>query len=168
MPIFLTALTFLLLLPGCSTRGLKHQQNNHYTQGQEEALVSHNDANTSVKQLLYQQYEKWHFTPYSYGGTTLSGVDCSALVQSVFRDAFGVELPRTTLQQLYVGYRISKSRLQAGDIVFFKTGYNVRHAGIYIENGNFMHASSTYGVKLSNINKSYWKSRYMQSRRVLP
>ncbi len=121
-----------------------------------------------ITKALYKQYKKWYHTPYKYGGTNSNGIDCSALVQTVYMDAFGISLPRTTINQVKKGYRVKRNSTKEGDIIFFKTGYNTRHAGIIIENDKFMHTSSKYGVKISSFNNPYWKSKYWQSRRILP
>jgi len=64
------------------------------------------------------------------------------------------------------GRKISRDDLQAGDLVFFKTGHGVRHVGVFISEGNFVHASKSVGVTLSNVNTDYWKQHYWQSRRL--
>jgi cell wall-associated NlpC family hydrolase len=63
---------------------------------------------------------------------------------------------------------VSKNSTKEGDLVFFKTGFNTRHAGIIIEQDKFMHTSQKNGVSISSLSNPYWKSRYWQSRRVLP
>ena len=117
---------------------------------------------------LYDEYKKWYKTPYKYGGTCLRGVDCSALVQIIYKDAFNINLPRTTKNQVKQGYKVSRNSTKEGDLVFFKTGYNTRHVGIIIEKGKFINTSSKYGVTISELNNPYWKSKYWQSRRILP
>lgn len=106
-------------------------------------------------------------TPYSYGGTTSSGFDCSGYTQHVFKQS-GVSIPRTTGQQMAIGTAVSKSNLETGDIVFFNTsGKGVSHNGIYIGSGKFIHSSSSQGVMISSINDpAYWGSRYIGARRV--
>jgi len=83
-------------------------------------------------------------------------------------DAFRVRVPRTTKEQAKSGYETSKDEIKAGDVVLFKTGWNSRHSGVYLERGNFMHTSKKHGVTISNLNNPYWKNNYWQTRRVLP
>ena len=123
---------------------------------------------TPITLALLDEYEKWRGTPYAYGGISSSGIDCSAFVQSVYQDAFGMVLPRTTKKQAYSGYEVPLQKSDAGDILLFKTGWDSRHSGIYLERGNFIHASKKHGVTISNLNNPYWKSVYWQTRRVLP
>jgi hypothetical protein len=107
-------------------------------------------------------------TPYRYGGTTPSGFDCSGYMQYVFNKE-GISLPRTTAQQARIGTSVNKSELQKGDLVFFDiNGSGISHAGIYIGNDNFIHASSSRGVAMASVNDPhYWKDRYHSARRVI-
>ncbi|MEN4052582.1 MULTISPECIES: NlpC/P60 family protein [Sulfurimonas] len=120
-----------------------------------------------ITKKLYESYEKWAGVKYCYGGESKSGIDCSALVQTIYKEAFHIELPRTTKEQIKVGKKVQKKALKEGDILFFKTSYHVLHSGIYLKKGAFIHASSKYGVILSNIHNPYWRAKYFQARRVL-
>ena len=105
--------------------------------------------------------------PYVWGGSTPSGFDCSGFVQYVFAK-HGITLPRTSRDQYSVGTWVSNSNLQPGDLVFYNTsGSGVSHLGIYIGNGQFIHASSSKGVMISEMSNSYWSARYYGARRVL-
>lgn len=106
-------------------------------------------------------------TPYSYGGTTTSGFDCSGYTQYVFKQQ-GISIARTTDQQYAMGTSVAKNDLLTGDIVFFNTsGSGVSHNGIYIGSGKFIHSSTSQGVMISSINDpAYWGSRYIGARRV--
>ncbi len=106
-------------------------------------------------------------TPYTYGGTTTSGFDCSGYTQHVFKQV-GISIPRTTDQQFAMGAPVAKSDLKTGDLVFFNTsGSGVSHDGIYIGSGKFIHSSSSKGVMISELNDpAYWGSRYIGARRV--
>ncbi len=112
------------------------------------------------------EFQKWQGVPYRLGGTSLNGVDCSAFVQAVFKDAYALALPRTTAQQVKYGQRVDYDEAQTGHLVFFKTGRSVRHVGIYIGNNAFMHASTSKGVVISRLDNPYWASTFWQFRRV--
>ena len=105
--------------------------------------------------------------PYVFGGTTPSGFDCSGFTRYVFAAA-GISLPRTADVQFEVGTPVSYENLAPGDLVFFSTyTYGASHCGIYMGDGNFIHASSSRGVVVDALGSSYWGSRYIGARRVL-
>ncbi len=156
-----------LLFISCSTRGTSYskKQDKHQTYQNKKSKKS--GFEKRVLEILYSQYTNWKRVPYLFGGTTKRGVDCSAFVQNTYLVQFNLKVSRSTKTLQREGYSVSKSRLKAGDMVFFKTGRNSRHVGIYLENGKFMHASSSKGVIISSLKESYWRNHYNTSRRVL-
>ncbi|WP_394138500.1 C40 family peptidase [Cytobacillus oceanisediminis] len=112
--------------------------------------------------------KKYIGIPYQWGGTTPSGFDCSGYITFVYKQ-LDKNLPRTTSGMYSTGVSVKKSDLRVGDLVFFNTsGKGVSHAGIYIGDNNFVHASTSKGVMISSLNDPYyWKSRYIGARRVL-
>lgn len=122
----------------------------------------------SVVAKLSAIQREWRNTPYRLGGTSKKGIDCSAFTQMVYREVYGVELPRMTVDQAQEGRKVSKSELKAGDLVVFKTGRgpNGRHIGVYVKNGEFMHASTKGGVIFSSLSSPYWSRAYWQARRL--
>ena len=126
------------------------------------------DLNNSsaVKNKLYAQYKNWKGVKYKMGGLGKSGIDCSGFVYRTFRSQLGVNIPRTTKLQSSTGKQITKNKLKPGDLVFFKTATKVRHVGIYLENNNFLHASTSKGVMISKLNNIYWKSKYWKAHRL--
>ena len=112
------------------------------------------------------RYAEWQGVPHRIGGQDRHGIDCSGLMQAVFREAFGLELPRTSREQSLVGERVRPSEMRPGDLVYFldKGG---DHIGVIVETGRFMHASSTVGVTVSRLD-TYWLPRLRRVQRVLP
>lgn len=112
--------------------------------------------------------KKYIGVPYKWGGSSPSGFDCSGFVQYVFK-AHGISLNRTCETQYKHGTYVSKSSLKPGDLVFFQNTYKagISHIGIYIGNGQFIHASSSKGVVISNLSSSYYVTHYYGARRVL-
>ena len=109
-------------------------------------------------------------TPYRYGGNTPdSGFDCSGLVTYVFADMLDLRLPRTSRELARVqGPKIAPERLSTGDLVFFGSGANVWHVGIYVGEGRFVHAPSSGGtVRLDALDNPYWQRHYSGAKRVL-
>ncbi|MDQ0169780.1 MULTISPECIES: C40 family peptidase [Paenibacillus] len=104
--------------------------------------------------------------PYKWGGTTMAGFDCSGFMRYLF-DKYSIDLPRTSQQQAKAGTPVSKANLRTGDLVFFNTmGKGVSHAGVYIGDGQFAHASSSKGVSITKLSNPYFKDRYVTARRV--
>ncbi len=128
---------------------------------------SADDSSTVTGSAIVKKAKQYLGTPYVYGGASPSGFDCSGFVQYVFQ-LHGIPLPRTSRQQWTAGKSIATSQLQPGDLVFFNTsGSGVSHLGIWVGDGQFIHASSSRGVMISALSNSYWSPRYMGARRVL-
>lgn len=120
-----------------------------------------------VVNQLHSAHREWEGTPYRLGGTGINGIDCSAFTQVVYRDFFGEDLPRNTREQLSEGSGVRRGSIRPGDLIFFRTSRNVLHVGIAMEEGDFLHASVSSGVMISNLSEPYWAGRYLGTRRVL-
>ena len=108
-------------------------------------------------------------TPYRYGGNTIEGgFDCSGLVQYVFTDLGSSRLPRSTAQWAAASTPVPEGGLQRGDLVFFNTtGAPWSHMGIYVGNGQFVHAPSSGGtVRKDSLSSRYFAARYLGARSV--
>lgn len=123
---------------------------------------------STVQAYLAQRQTEWKGTRYRLGGNSKRGIDCSGFTQLTFKELFGISLPRMTTEQAKVGVKVAKSDLQAGDLVFFNTGRgpNGKHVGIYVKDGQFLHASTKGGVIYSSLNSPYWSKAYWQARRL--
>ncbi len=112
-------------------------------------------------------------TPYRYGGSSRkTGFDCSGFVSFLFRKEAGIELPRSTREMINLDApKIKRSELEPGDVVFFNNRGRgqVSHAGIYIGGDQFIHSSSSRsgGVRVDSLDDKYWRSSFMQAKRVL-
>ena len=110
---------------------------------------------------------------YKYGGTTKKGMDCSGLVYTSFKQE-NIALPRTTKKLAVKGDWVDIKEVQKGDLLFFatkKNSRNINHVGIVTEsrvgNVEFIHASTSNGVIVSNLAERYWYFAFVQARRVL-
>jgi len=127
--------------------------------------------NSDEKYMLVKVAKSFMGAPYKYGGNTLRGLDCSAYVKKIY-EIFDVQLPRSAREQYHVGTKIGKSDLAVGDLVFFKTRRYAKyptHVGIFIGDGNFIHASSgkgKLGVKIDSLNSDYYSGAYIGGTRI--
>lgn len=104
------------------------------------------------------------------GNSPATGFDCSGLVAHVFREAYGIRLPRNARAQSDVGAPVPQENLRAGDLVFYNTLKRpFSHVGIYIGDGKFVHApKSGAQVRVESIRGSYWRQRFNGARRIEP
>lgn len=101
------------------------------------------------------------------GRSDADGMDCSGLARRIYKDLFQIELPRTTKGQVMVGHPVDKTALAPGDLVFFQIPQKKRrHVGIYLDRREFIHASTSQGVTISNLATPYWQKAYWTARRV--
>lgn len=134
----------------------------------DQHIHASNDLASESKALLAEA-EKWMGTPYLYGGNDNNGIDCSGFVLQVYKNALGIKLPRTSATQHEFCSRIDKSRLKAGDLVFFATTKEhdrVSHVGMYIGEGKMVHASSSRGVIISSLDEDYYTRYFFGAGKV--
>lgn len=115
---------------------------------------------------LFTFIEKWMGVRYRLGGTTKRGIDCSALTGTLLMAVYGFAVPRTAREQYKASTHIEKEFLQEGDLVFFNTHGGVSHVGLYLENNYFLHASSSQGVTISNLEDPYYVKRFISGGRI--
>lgn len=122
---------------------------------------------TENKALL-RAVDRWMGTRYRWGGCTRRGIDCSCLVKAIFREAYGIDLHRTS-RMIYQNdlTPVPASRLREGDILCFRIESNrISHIGIYLKNGKFVHVSRKRGVKINDLSQPYYRKRFMAGGRV--
>ena len=111
---------------------------------------------------------QWIGTPYRSGGQSRRGTDCSGFVRQVYKAAYGIDLPRSTTEQVEEGKRVRRRKLREGDLVFFHGSRKrrVNHVGIYLKDGKFVHASTSRGVMVSRLDEDYWDEHWMRGGRI--
>ena len=140
------------------------------TDAQKKGMAYYLSDNEKEALLKYAKYFKGG--SYKWGGTTPEGFDCSGYVQYLYKK-HGINLPRTALSQSKTGTPVQPDNLQKGDLVFFltdkKRGIPVTHVGIYLGNGEFIHAASRKkGIIISPLDHGHYQQCYVGARRILP
>jgi cell wall-associated NlpC family hydrolase len=160
----LLAVAVLTVLAGCGTSGSVTGPSTATEQA--HRLPPMPTSETEAR--LLDAAAEWMGTPYRFGGTSKSGVDCSALVRAVYAGAFGLRLTRSTRTQVREGREVGRHELRSGDLVFFRTGRNQRHVGIYLGGNRLLHASSSQNrVLIDDLGQSHFQRTYWTARRLL-
>ena len=117
---------------------------------------------------VIQTAKSYMGTPYVFGGTTPKGFDCSGYLQYVFQK-HGISIPRTADEQYKLGLRTKSAKdLVPGDLVFFETyEKGASHCGIYLGKGEFIHASTSKGVRVDELANDYWKPRFLGGKHIV-
>ena len=126
-------------------------------------------ASSDLGAQIVAYAEEYLGTPYVLGGNGPNQFDCSGFTKYVYSH-FGYTLNRTATDQLQNGVSVSKDELQPGDLVFFKyrTSKPVSHVGIYIGNGEFIHASTNrYVVQIDQMESGHYANVYVYARRII-
>jgi len=149
--VMLAAVSFVLLL--LPSRGFAQ------TPSQAAAISKKQPLEIILKQYLG--------IPYRKGGISKKGMDCSGFVRTVYRQLFGLELPHSSRDQYHCPdlAKITRNRLQTGDLLFFARKKKINHVGIYLANNKFIHASSSLGITISSLDEAYWQKRFFGSKR---
>jgi hypothetical protein len=137
--------------------------------GSEDRSGSSLSAFNLTAQQFEQKVKKYLGIPYRRGGTSTKGMDCSSFVRTVYNKFFGINLPYTAGAQFNSSKfkKISNHEIQPGDLIFFATNKKKRisHVGMYVSEGQFIHASSSLGITMSSLDSRYWKKRFVGSKR---
>ena len=111
---------------------------------------------------LYTLITNWYGTPYRFGGQSHQGVDCSGFTNILYREIYGLQLPRSSKDIAKNIKRKYTKNLEEGDLVFFSFGKSkeINHVGVYLHNNKFVHASTSKGVIISDLTEP-WYGNYL-------
>lgn len=115
---------------------------------------------------LLELIDTWWGTKYCLGGNSQTCIDCSGFTQILQRDIFYTLLPRTSQEQYKESRRVELEDLREGDLVFFGSGKSISHVGVYLQNNKFVHASTSVGVTITDLNDKYWKPKFVGGGRL--
>ena len=130
------------------------------------AILMEDAVENVTNKRLVSFLEEWYGIPYKYGGGTKTGIDCSAFSSAMMDSVYNIDVPRTCREQYQAGTKIKKSELMQGDLVFFNTSGGISHVGVFLGHNKFVHASTSSGVMISDLDDGYFKRRYVGSARI--
>jgi lipoprotein Spr len=120
--------------------------------------------------VLLDEIDKWWGTKYCLGGSTENCLDCSAFTQILYRDVYNNNLPRTAQEQYNAAQKVENEQLKESDLVFFHTNgrhsKSITHVGVYLQNNKFVHAATSGGVMISDLNDKYWQPKFRGAGRL--
>jgi len=180
--IFITAAMVAVVLAGChssrsaveydsiydSRPGGGKARPGHKRPGRNDNRVPHVASGTAAD--VIRAAEEWLGVPYKYSGNSRAGTDCSGLTCMAYEKGAGLKLPRSSREQADFSRRIKRNDLRPGDLVFFvsrRGGSRINHVAIYIGDNKIIHATSSRGVSVSDLDDKYWSSHYYCCGRVL-
>ena len=127
-------------------------------------------VNAQLANSLIETAKNYIGTRYLWGGTTPNGFDCSGFMIYIFTTHHGIELERSSRNQAARnGTPVAQNEIEPADLLFFGSGSNITHVGMYIGGGQFIHSSSdrTGGVRISNLNCAHNSRTFNTARRVI-
>jgi cell wall-associated NlpC family hydrolase len=161
--IILSVIATISIPVSCSTKKMQNSADSHAVR-----QTPRQWEGNEIEKSIIAEYQRWKGTRHKMGGNGSRGIDCSGFVKAIYRNAFNIDLPRTTKDQVKQGKPVAFRELQPGDLVFFKPPTYARHVGVFLSQSEFVHASKTKGVTVSRIDARYWGKYYWTARRILP
>lgn len=167
MKRILPLLLLLIFITSCGSS--KSSSTNTYKKERTSSRSSHRAASNNIVDFA----KSFEGTRYKYGGTTTKGMDCSGLVYVTFKNE-NIQMPRVSREMAKRGSKTSISKVDKGDLVFFRTNKNsntINHVGIVTETKGgdikFIHSTTSRGVIESSLEERYWKNAFVQARKIL-
>ena len=177
----LLIISSIFLISGCATKNANNEYQNNYSYHSylqnSNAISNYNSNNynprgnqftNNLSQKIEQTAKSHLGKPYVWGANGPYSFDCSGFTKAVYRQ-YGMEIPRVSKEQAKYGRIIPWQQLQKGDLIFFdsKKSLKVSHVGIYLGEGNFIHASSSkHRVVISRLTSNYYSKHFKWGRRL--
>jgi cell wall-associated NlpC family hydrolase len=129
----------------------------------------HYKPSDSPEEKLQEEMKEYIGIPYRSGGTSFKGMDCSGFARTIYANLFGIELPHNSAAQFSFPklQEIDEDELQTGDLVFFSRKRHINHVGVYLGDGNFIHATNGNGIMISSLDDEHWKTRMVGTKRLM-
>jgi peptidoglycan endopeptidase LytE len=142
-----------------SYRARSNNNYSNYSNSKTPVIQKITPVSDPVRNKILKEAQKWLGTPYCWGGQNKRCTDCSGFVLEIFKSC-GISLPRTAERQFFYSQAENNGDISPADLVFFRKNGNITHVGIYAGDNNFIHASSSDGVKISSLNKKYYRDHF--------
>ncbi|PKP03837.1 MAG: hypothetical protein CVU11_06915 [Bacteroidetes bacterium HGW-Bacteroidetes-6] len=167
---------------------IAHRNDTAATKHRNDTTASKRDIDTRTTSGVYKKYsEKWNIeltgnedvkfieeidtwlgTPYVYGGESKKGTDCSGMIQTMYKNLYGISLNRSANDMQKDVRFIDLNKACLGDILFFKINFQtVGHVALYLGNRRFIHATVNKGVMISCLDEDYYSKRYYKCGRIV-
>lgn len=144
-------------LSGADSNWISEQERNYYSQSMGFELP------LSWNKSLYDTIENWMGTPYCFAGNSKNGVDCSGFVNALYFTVYKMDIGARNSGDIYKKItKVDKDDLSEGDLVFFRirSKRRISHVGMYLGNNKFIHASTSSGVIVSDLNEPYYRKYF--------
>ncbi|NJO88489.1 MAG: NlpC/P60 family protein [Chloroflexia bacterium] len=149
-------------LSSCSTT--KNAEKNFYAVYSQKLGIQ---LEGSEDKDLIKAMASWKGVPYRYGAASKKGTDCSGFTSQLYQEVYGKQLHRSSHDQVKDVRYISKRKLKAGDLIFFKIeSRKVSHVAVYVADNKFIHATTRKGVMVDDMDNTYYSKYYYKSGRV--
>ncbi|MFN4174165.1 MAG: NlpC/P60 family protein [Parachlamydiaceae bacterium] len=141
--------------------------------GKKEGWIQEMDTSDALPLLdadrLVSFAERFLERPYTWGGLSSDGLDCSGLIKIVMLRR-NIELPHSAIKQAEFGQKVEKEDLKRGDLIFFKRNERIMHVALYRGDGTFIHASANEtgrpSVRINRLDDPFWQAHYAFSKRL--
>lgn len=129
----------------------------------------HYTTSDYLENQLQEKMEAYIGIPYRSGGESFRGMDCSGFSRTLYANLFGISLPHNSAEQFEFSklHTVDEDNLKIGDLLFFSRRKHINHVGVYLGEGNFIHATNGSGITVSSLNDTLWKSQIVAAKRPM-